>query len=37
MMSDGNALAWISTSQGRFIAKWSRTPEKFARLDAISD
>lgn len=37
VMSDGNALGWISTSQGRFIAKWSRTPEKFVRLDAISD
>ncbi|MCT1605398.1 phosphotransferase [Dermacoccus nishinomiyaensis] len=37
VMSDGNALAWISTSQGRFIVKWSTTPEKFARLAALSD
>ncbi|MGX6608364.1 phosphotransferase [Micromonosporaceae bacterium Da 78-11] len=32
VMSDGNALAWVRTSSGRLLAKWSVAPERFPRL-----
>ncbi len=32
VMSGSNALAWVSTSSGPKIAKWSIAPEHFARL-----
>ena len=35
-MSDSNALAWVSTSSGRLIAKWSIAPQRFVRLAALS-
>jgi homoserine kinase type II len=32
VMSDRNALAWITTPAGRLLAKWSVAPERFTRL-----
>jgi homoserine kinase type II len=32
VISDHNALAWIATSSGRMLAKWSVTLERFPRL-----
>jgi homoserine kinase type II len=36
VMSDRNALAWVSTTGGRMIAKWSVAPERFPRLAALA-
>lgn len=36
VMSDKNALAWLTSSQGPLVAKWSIAPEEFARLEALS-
>lgn len=36
VMSDSNALAWVSTSSGRMIAKWSIAPQRFVRLEALA-
>lgn len=36
VMSDGNALAWVGTSSGRMVAKWSIAPERFTRLAALA-
>lgn len=36
VMSDRNALAWVDTSSGRLIAKWSIAPERFGRLAALA-
>jgi homoserine kinase type II len=36
VMSDANALAWVVTSSGPMIAKWSVAPERFARLAALA-
>lgn len=36
VMSDRNALAWIGTSAGRFVLKWSVTPERFRRLSRVA-
>ncbi|MFC7375923.1 MULTISPECIES: phosphotransferase enzyme family protein [unclassified Brachybacterium] len=36
VMSDKNALAWLSSSSGSLVAKWSIAREKFERLDALS-
>lgn len=36
VMSDGNALAWLTTSSGRLLAKWSVVPERFARLAEVA-
>jgi homoserine kinase type II len=32
VISDHNALAWVGTSVGRLVAKWSVVPERFPRL-----
>ncbi|SEE09478.1 homoserine kinase type II [Ruania alba] len=37
VMSDHNALAWISTDMGSLLAKWSAAPERFARLSHVAD
>lgn len=36
VMSDRNALAWITTPSGRLIAKWSIAPATFPRLAQIA-
>lgn len=36
VMSNSNALAWVGTSSGRMVAKWSIAPERFARLAALA-
>jgi len=36
VMSDHNALAWITAPSGLFLAKWSILPEKFPRLSALA-
>lgn len=33
VMSDRNAMAWVSTVRGPMLAKWSVAPDRFARLD----
>ena len=37
VLSDHNALAWLATSSGMLVAKWSVDPERFARLSALAD
>ncbi|MBF4607470.1 phosphotransferase [Curtobacterium sp. VKM Ac-1393] len=37
VMSDHNALAWISTAGGRMLLKWSIAPEGFERLAFAAD
>ncbi|UFU04515.1 phosphotransferase [Ruania suaedae] len=37
VLSDRNVLAWLSTTRGRMLAKWSVAPERFARLSALAD
>jgi homoserine kinase type II len=36
VLSDTNALAWLSTPSGSLVAKWSIAPEKYARLSALA-
>lgn len=36
VMSDHNALAWVGTTSGRMLAKWSIAPECFPRLTALA-
>src|SRR5690625_1406284 len=36
VMSDRNALAWITTLAGRLLAKWSIAPGRFVRLSQIA-
>lgn len=36
VMSDRNALAWVTTPSGRLIAKWSVAPGRFPRLAQIA-
>ena len=36
VISDHNALAWVGTSSGRLLAKWSAVPWLFERLEAIA-
>lgn len=36
VMSDRNALAWVTTPSGRMLAKWSVAPERFRRLAALA-
>jgi homoserine kinase type II len=36
VISDRNALAWVTTSSGRLVAKWSAAAERFARLSQIA-
>lgn len=37
VMSFTNALAWLRTSDGRFLAKWSIAPHRFGRLTELTD
>ncbi|MEV4314836.1 phosphotransferase [Actinocrispum sp. NPDC049592] len=36
VISDRNALAWVGTSSGRLLAKWSVAGERFARLGEMA-
>ncbi|MCV2393605.1 phosphotransferase [Actinotalea sp. M2MS4P-6] len=36
VMSDRNALAWVTTASGRIVAKWSVAPERFGTLAEIA-
>ena len=36
VLSDHNALAWVTTPAGRMILKWSVAPDRFPRLQALS-
>jgi homoserine kinase type II len=36
VISDRNALAWVTTPSGRLLAKWSVAPERFPRLSQIA-
>lgn len=36
VMSGPNALAWLRTSSGRMLTKWSVAPERFAGLAALA-
>lgn len=36
VMSDQNALVWVTTPSGRLLAKWSVAPERFPRLREIA-
>lgn len=37
VISDDNAIAWIRTDQGAFVAKWSRAQDKFPKFTAIAE
>lgn len=37
VMSDRNALAWLTTPDGDRLAKWSVAPERFGRLSELAD
>ncbi|MCA5894166.1 phosphotransferase [Isoptericola sp. NEAU-Y5] len=37
VMSDHNALAWLTTSDGELVAKWSVARGRFARLSELAD
>ncbi|TWD84348.1 homoserine kinase type II [Kribbella amoyensis] len=37
VISDRNAIAWVSTDHGDLIAKWSCAREQFAKFDATAD
>jgi homoserine kinase type II len=36
LISDNNALAWVGTSSGRMLLKWSVAPARFRRLAALA-
>ncbi|QOR72445.1 phosphotransferase [Ruania alkalisoli] len=36
VISDHNALAWLTTASGSLIAKWSAAPELFPRLSRVA-
>lgn len=36
VISDHNALAWVTTPSGRLLAKWSVAPERHARLAQVA-
>ena len=36
VMSDRNAMAWVSTSRAPMLAKWSVAPDRFSRLDTLA-
>lgn len=36
VISDSNALAWVGTSSGRMLMKWSVVPARFPRLAALA-
>lgn len=36
VLSDKNALAWLSSSSGPLVAKWSIAREKYSRLSALA-
>ena len=37
VISDRNALAWVTTPSGRLLAKWCVTPARFARLSQVAE
>jgi homoserine kinase type II len=37
LISDHNAIAWIRSDRGAFVAKWSRAEEQFVRFAAAAD
>jgi homoserine kinase type II len=37
VMSDHNALAWLTTTSGELVAKWSVAPPRFARLSELAE
>lgn len=37
IISDHNAIAWISTDRGALVAKWSRNQDQFVKFDATAD
>ncbi len=37
VLSDCNALAWLTTPSGQLLAKWSVAPDLFPRLSAVAD
>jgi homoserine kinase type II len=36
VLSDRNAMAWVRTSRGPMLAKWSVAADRFSRLDAVA-
>nr|WP_240895342.1 phosphotransferase [Kineococcus siccus] len=34
VISDQNAVVWVRTDRGDLVVKWSRAPDRFARLEA---
>jgi Ser/Thr protein kinase RdoA (MazF antagonist) len=37
LISDRNAIAWVSTDRGALVAKWSRAQQQFEKFIAIAD
>lgn len=37
VISGHNAIAWIRTDQGAFVAKWSRAQDQFPKFTAVAD
>ncbi|WP_458111063.1 phosphotransferase [Arthrobacter sp. R1-13] len=37
IISDHNAIAWISTDRGRLVAKWSRDEDQFVKFSGTAD
>ncbi|MEV6414053.1 phosphotransferase [Kribbella sp. NPDC051718] len=37
LISDQNAIAWVSTDQGALVVKWSRAQERFGKFTAIAE
>lgn len=37
VISDQNAVVWVSSDRGPLVVKWSRAAEHFARLDAATE
>lgn len=37
VMSDRNAMAWVETSDGQLVAKWSVARDRFRRLAALAE
>lgn len=37
VISDHNAIAWVHTDQGAFVAKWSRAKDRFSKFAAIAE
>ncbi|SDD09035.1 phosphotransferase enzyme family protein [Auraticoccus monumenti] len=37
VISDQNAVVWVASDRGPLVVKWSRAPERFARLDVSAE